>query len=238
MAKMILVVAMIVSLGALFGAIGYLAKNKPVKIQQPQVSPAAEPETANQIIDETADWKTYKNEEYGFEVKYPADKISIYQEGDWIFLNHSIVFDHSNLCDFGQKGAQPTLKELTDFNVAVKIEESDLLGTVQLEEGKNISGFISDNALRISEGYIEDAKIGLLKGYRIINAFEGCGADDYYFVLNGKKTLVVRKRHIAELVLNPEKYLNLSGIITNSEANNLFNQILSTFKFTEKAESE
>ncbi len=46
MAKMILVAAMIVSLGVLFGAIGYLAKNKPVKIQQPEVSitPSAEDE--------------------------------------------------------------------------------------------------------------------------------------------------------------------------------------------------
>lgn len=60
---------MIISLGALFGAVGYLAKNKPVKIQQPQASPAAEP--AKSVEDETADWKTYRNEEYGFEFKYP-----------------------------------------------------------------------------------------------------------------------------------------------------------------------
>ncbi|MBU4337976.1 hypothetical protein KKB43_06050 [Patescibacteria group bacterium] len=70
MAKMILAVAIIVSLGAALGVAGYLAKNKPVKIRQPQVLPAAEQEAANQVIDKTADWKTYRNEEYGFEVKY------------------------------------------------------------------------------------------------------------------------------------------------------------------------
>ncbi len=71
MAKLFLAVAVIISLGALFGAIGYLAKNKPVKIQQPQISPVIEP--AKQIEDETADWKTYKNKEYGFEFKYPKE---------------------------------------------------------------------------------------------------------------------------------------------------------------------
>ncbi|MFZ2970752.1 MAG: hypothetical protein WA063_06400 [Minisyncoccia bacterium] len=71
MAKMILVVAIIISLGAVLGVIGYAVKNKAIKIQQPQVSPAAE--TAKSVEDETADWKTYKNEEYGFEIKYPIN---------------------------------------------------------------------------------------------------------------------------------------------------------------------
>ncbi|MBU3965239.1 hypothetical protein KKG29_00085 [Patescibacteria group bacterium] len=37
-AKMILAVAIIVSLGALFGALGYLAKNKQIVNQEPGVS--------------------------------------------------------------------------------------------------------------------------------------------------------------------------------------------------------
>ncbi|MFC1595206.1 hypothetical protein ACFL3E_02140 [Patescibacteria group bacterium] len=31
------------------------------------------PEVADEIIDETSNWQTYKNEEYGFEIKYPQD---------------------------------------------------------------------------------------------------------------------------------------------------------------------
>ncbi len=51
MAKLFLVAAIIVSLGAVAGVAGYLAKNKPSKIQQPQVSPASK--STSSITNET-----------------------------------------------------------------------------------------------------------------------------------------------------------------------------------------
>ncbi len=73
MPKLIMIVSLIVCAGAMIGVLGYLTKNKQVKIQQPQVSPATEP--TKSVENETADWKTYRNEEYGFEVKYPLEFI-------------------------------------------------------------------------------------------------------------------------------------------------------------------
>ncbi len=91
MAKLVLVVAVIVSLGAALGVAGYLAKNKPVKIQQPQVSPAAKP--AKSVESETADWKTYRNEEYGFEVKYPNQENYTIED----YPKDTIIFGDANI---------------------------------------------------------------------------------------------------------------------------------------------
>ncbi|MBU4338869.1 hypothetical protein KKB43_02305 [Patescibacteria group bacterium] len=300
MAKMILAVAIIVSLGAALGVAGWVAKNKAVKIQQPQVSPVTSQiinsftgtlipggvecplfQTDNGTIyslqgsgkitegfkdgdivsikgklversycmqgkktiklleinyanDETTDWKTYRNEEYGFEVKYPTNVLKISQKDGYINLFHSISFEHENSCDFGQENALSILKELTDFNIDIKMENSRLLNAIRAKEGENISKYIVGNLLKTEEGYIEEIKIAQFKGYRIINVFEGCGADSYYFSINDGKTLFVRREHITELILNPQRYSSAEGVIMSQESDVLFDQILSTFKLIEK----
>ncbi|MBU4141270.1 hypothetical protein KKE99_00110, partial [Patescibacteria group bacterium] len=67
--KIILAIVIFVAFLTVLGLMVCLVKNKPVKISQPQVSPAAEP--TKSVEDKTADWKTYRNEEYGFEFKHP-----------------------------------------------------------------------------------------------------------------------------------------------------------------------
>ena len=64
-AKIILVLIILLSFGTVMGVIGYslsLKKSPPVTVQPT-------PSSNNGI----ADWQTYKSEDYGFEIKYPAN---------------------------------------------------------------------------------------------------------------------------------------------------------------------
>ena len=70
--KILLAVIIFVGVGTIIIGGGWLIGNygkvsEPVKLSQKQSVEIVEEE----IKDETADWKTYRNEEYGFEIKYP-----------------------------------------------------------------------------------------------------------------------------------------------------------------------
>lgn len=73
MAKLVLAVAIIVSLGALLGAAGYFWTMPKSEVVINNGIEKEEAQDEKIIEDETADWQTYKNEEYGFEFKYPTD---------------------------------------------------------------------------------------------------------------------------------------------------------------------
>lgn len=52
---------------------------RPVAVNQPVMTPA---QTDSENSVDTSDWKTYRNEEYGFEVKYPKDWSLSEEAGD------------------------------------------------------------------------------------------------------------------------------------------------------------
>ena len=121
--------------------------------------------------DETVDWQTYKNEEYGFEFKYP---------GEWVLneIENGISVKYSKDWQFGMKqGFSPfsviiTNKSLEGF---IKSYEDDFL------DGVPLTRIISQ------EGYILDRQ----SGTKLIGN-NAAGINTYYIfvIYNQKKYLI------------------------------------------------
>ena len=119
--KLILVVAVIILVGALFGAMGYLlgSKNNNSGLESQytenqetdQNEEVTEEDTNNDkaiteedlnddekttkdVKDETADWNIYKSEEFGFEIKYPQKAEIISEKENEIRINLPIISEN------------------------------------------------------------------------------------------------------------------------------------------------
>ncbi|MBU4338871.1 hypothetical protein KKB43_02295 [Patescibacteria group bacterium] len=191
MAKLVLVAAIIVSLGALFGAIGYLAKNKAAKIQHPQVSPAP-------VINETADWETYRNEKYGFEFKYPME---------WLY---KIVSEKQ--------------VEFREREKAYSIEESDTYAIgIFLDE--NISNLTAE---QIAEARKSKSSFPVEIKTLIVGNTDAAQTVDYL----QQSTIIVKDNKIYKIVTP-----NFGNNDLNKSVREIYDKMLSTFKFIEKDET-
>ena len=139
--------------------------------------------------DETANWETYKNDQYGFEIKHP-ENIETYEE-EWGI-------------DFAEKG----ISRNTFFRINVYEKLSEL------PNNQNELKFEAWIDNQTNYGIFQDKKIfrsGSLTGVEVLD--------------NG----IVEYRNI--LIENDNKFYSII-IQQNQESMDLFNQILSTLKFT------
>jgi len=181
-----------------------------------QLAPEPHRKVASTGID-TTDWKTYKNEEYGFEFKYP-EKLKLIENGDKVVLSHSIPYDNYGDCDM--MGGDQLYKTLDDFKVSFKIVPQKW-------------------ALDYIDG---EYNAGILKGSWAYEGAEGCGHSTYYFPIEQNGTLAVYRSAVQALsgsstLWDLEKILKIPGVIPREESEKIFNEILSTFKFTKPSNS-
>ncbi|MEY2664274.1 MAG: hypothetical protein RIT04_82, partial [Candidatus Parcubacteria bacterium] len=161
--------------------------------------------------------KTYSGPFISF--TYPP-LLTLNQTGETATLKHSVPYTHQNPCDF--KGDAPPLTEITDFSVSFKVVDKSPKEYVQ-SSGWPDWEYVSKNPLQ--ENW------GPFGGYKIGAGVEGCGQDIYYLIISPNKTLVIRQDYVTEF--NPrepdyKKSLQTPGIITPSQSELIFKQIISS----------
>lgn len=181
------------------------------------------------------DWETYKSENPRFEIKYPDGLNLLVDENGQLTVSHSIPFEHGNPCDFDDEPS-PSLKDLTDFHIELRVLPSDLKAAVTFWQGPLYQDPFTNDSLKIMPGYIDRVSIRSLKGSSITLGAEGCGYSTYYFPLNNSNTLAVRRRYITELnpvISDYRMYRQLPGVLMPDEEEHLFKRMISTFRFLE-----
>lgn len=179
------------------------ACNKQVSVQPAQNQP---------VTAEVANWKTYTNTKYGFEFKYP-EKLSLKEDRYTVVLSHEIPYKNNGDCDM--TGGNKTYNDLTDFSLLFEIDDGNLQPKVADDQYKN----------------------GVLNGSSSYMGAEGCGEIEYYFPFGNNRTLIIRRAAVQATSgistgWNLKSILSVPGAISKEESKSLFDQILSTFKFT------
>jgi hypothetical protein len=206
----IIVVVTVVLFGGVF-AYSYLAFKKQVKFAVvPPTSPSLSTQQilnkpfplAGEPTDQTADWKTYTNTQYGFEIKYPQNWF-IKQNPDEAFPNITVAFSPISFSEmegyFNSDVSGSGLEFQGDFLGTIKI----YLSNMDNYDCKSDSG---EERIIGSNTWCEFA---VDKGDPGINHF--------------LKTLSPDKKTLVEI---------LEGGTISTDPLDIYNQVVSTFKFT------
>jgi hypothetical protein len=226
--KYILIVVILAAIvgGWIFGYLRYFNKEISSLTKFPEIKKPEKPK----IEEEIANWKTYRNEEYGFEIKYPED-LKIYTDS----LPTVVEFGKNEWRIFGIKFYR-NVCELPENVKCVSFKDwisKAFSPTLWKKETKNIFGIGDYTEIEIIEPFIfgEEKLQGILvKNYITV------GAADVIFPL----VFIQRNGAIYEIYMEPPPTsfripyeLNLEPKYDYKGYDKIFNQMLSTFRFLE-----
>ena len=173
---------------------------------EPLEQPFLEQPSWKIIKDETADWETYRNEEYGFEIKYPNDWYEKHYYDDVVELQS---VDGKLYISTG--GPCPDC--VADHGVRISIEIKD---NPQGLSSQRFVDQIYDWYVQEDEIEIDDIKIGDIDALKVMLTTDFNAYSPIIYISRENDFLVIR-------------YAQTSAL--KKEYMSIFDQMLSTFRF-------
>ncbi len=178
---------------------------------------------------------TYTNSNLGISFSYPKI-LKASTTPNLVSIHHEVPFTHHDYCDFKSE-LDVTIDTLTDFHVTFHVVNKNLIDTMKAESPYIPEENFVNNEVIPSPGFIDKINITGLVGFQIFEGAEGCGRTVYYIKMSDKKTLVITNDFITVFsgsidVENKNKAEAVPGVINGEKAEEIFNSILETLKFS------
>jgi len=188
----------------------------PIVQQTPPPTPSPQPQTLD-----TSNWQTYRNEEFGFEVRYPEKRFALVpveigvfpdfdtrHEGEKLVDRGAVTRFGKEECWYGEAGFAMVCNALPENGISFVVVDKD------------ISYFVESGGAG-GEGEGEISVAGR-NGIRYAHGAEGYNIEYYYLPLEANRTVVIT----IQSTFNSEYGLRY-------HPKELVDQILSTFRFVE-----
>lgn len=166
-----------------------------------------ETDQSTKIADETADWQVYKNEEYGFQIKYPPD---------WEFNINKIGAELQEVMKLFGAFSDKTHKIIAEFGEITALASIDVSKGTMEEYGKAHNAPIEGTSEKVT-----------INNYPAVKEKRGFGDEIGYMIDHPEgKYRITLTDHV-------DMFTDVMSDEEKEEVKNIINKIFSTFEFVD-----